>query len=79
MQSEAIYDIYMYLYKLPITWISSHFCLQRFSSIFESTLVLYIGSLHMYGYQIYLWTEIFTTTLSHFNSSTRVPVSKSVN
>ena len=38
MQFEAVNVIY--LYKIPITWISSYFCLQRFSSIFESIVRL---------------------------------------
>ena len=36
LQFEAVNVIY--LYKIHITWISSYFCLQRFSSIFESTV-----------------------------------------
>ena len=38
LQFEAVNEIY--LYKIHITWISSYFCLQRFSSIFESTVRL---------------------------------------
>ena len=38
LQFEAVNVIY--LYKIHITWISSYFCLQRFSSIFESTVRL---------------------------------------
>ena len=38
MQLEAVKDLY--LYKTPITWISSYFCLHLFSSIFEPTLFL---------------------------------------
>ena len=38
LQFEAVNVIY--LYKIRITWISSYFCLQRFSSIFESTVRL---------------------------------------
>ena len=40
MQNMRFFCCSVYLYKIHITWISSYFCLQRFSSIFESTVRL---------------------------------------